>query len=100
MRAILTTEQRNLLLAEHRTERDRRRANRIKAVLLRDDGWSYEHIAAALFLSDEGVRRQIKDYLKKNKPEEAQKEFQKAVDSYPKYGEKRPSGLSKQPTMP
>jgi transposase len=72
MRAILTTEQRNLLLAEHRTERDRRRADRIKAVLLRDDGWSYEHIAAALFLSDEGVRRQIKDYLKKNgklKPE-------------------------------
>lgn len=26
-----------------------------------------------------------KDYLKKNKPDEAQKEFQKAVDSYPKY---------------
>ena len=51
MGAILTTEQRNLLLAQHRTEHDRRRADRIKAVLLRDDGWSYEQIAAALFLS-------------------------------------------------
>jgi predicted ArsR family transcriptional regulator len=55
------------LLAQHRTERDRRRADRIKAVLLRDDGWSYEQIAAALFLSDEGVRRQIEDYLKNGK---------------------------------
>ena len=72
MGTILTMEQRNLLLAQHRTEHDRRRADRIKAVLLRDDGWSYEQIAAALFLSDEGVRRQIEDYLKKNgklKPE-------------------------------
>jgi hypothetical protein len=49
MGAILTTEQRNLLLAQHRTEHDRRRADRMKAVLLRDDGWSYEQIAAALF---------------------------------------------------
>jgi hypothetical protein len=38
------------LLAQHRTEHDRRRADRIKAVLLRDDGWSHEQIAAALFL--------------------------------------------------
>ena len=72
MGMILTTEQRNLLLAQHRTKHDRRRADRIKAVLLRDDGWSYERIAAALFLSDDGVRRQIGDYLNQNgklKPE-------------------------------
>jgi hypothetical protein len=64
MGAILTTEQRNLLLAQHRTEHDRRRADWMKAVLVRDDGWSHEQIAAALFLSDDGVRRQINDDLK------------------------------------
>jgi transposase len=41
--------------------------------LLRDDGWSYASIAEALFLSEEGIRQQLKDYLgsegKKLKPE-------------------------------
>lgn len=41
-------------------------ADRIKAVLLRDDGMSYGEIARVLFLSDEGVRQQIDDFLKQN----------------------------------
>jgi transposase len=36
------------------------------AVLLRDDGMSYGEIARVLFLSDEGVRQQIEDYLRQN----------------------------------
>jgi hypothetical protein len=35
-------------------------------VLLRDDGMSYGEIARVLFLSDEGVRQQIEDYLRQN----------------------------------
>ena len=53
--------------ARHRKERDGRVKDRIKAVLLRDKGYSYEEIAEVLFLSDEGVRRQIADYLREAK---------------------------------
>ena len=35
-------------------------------MLLRDDGMSYGEIARVLFLSDEGVRQQIEDYLRQN----------------------------------
>lgn len=59
---ILSLTEREKLLREHKGERDRRRADRIKVVLLRDDGWSYKAIAEALFLSDEGVRKQLKAY--------------------------------------
>ena len=66
METILTTEQRKLLLARHRNERDKRVADRIKAVLLRDEGMSYRAIARVLFLTDEGARQQVEDFLKKN----------------------------------
>ena len=60
------------LLRCHRSERDGRIKDRIKVVLLYDDGWSYASIAEALFLSEEGVRQQLKDYVesdgKKLKP--------------------------------
>lgn len=61
------------LLKRHRHERDGRVKDRIKVILLRDDGWSYASIAEALFLSEEGVRQHLMDYLdsngKKMKPE-------------------------------
>jgi transposase len=71
MGELLTLEQRQGLLDRHRGERDRRVADRIKAVLLRDDGWSYERIAEALFLSDEAIRKHIADFIgtAKLKPE-------------------------------
>ena len=53
-------------MVRHRGERDGRVGDRIKAVLLRDDGMSYGEIARVLFLSDEGVRQQIEDYLRQN----------------------------------
>ena len=63
--------QRQELLFRHRTERDRRVADRIKAVLLAEKSWSCEQIAQALFLSDESIRKHLKDYTKaqKLKPE-------------------------------
>jgi len=47
-------------------ELDGRVRDRIKAVLLRDDGMSYGDIARVLFLSNEGVRLQIEDYLRQS----------------------------------
>ena len=66
MGTILSAEERKDLLVRHKGERDGRVKDRIKAVLLRDDGMSYADIARVLFLSDEGIRQQIEDYLKRN----------------------------------
>jgi transposase len=63
MTRILTPTSRIDLLQQHKRERDRRIADRIKVVLLYDDGWSCKSIAKVLFLSEEGVRQQLKDYV-------------------------------------
>lgn len=55
MSGFLSKAVRAQLIFRHRAERDSRVCDRIKAVLLRDEGWGYEEIAHALFLSDEGV---------------------------------------------
>ena len=72
MERFLEPNTREALLKRHKQERDRRVADRIKVVLLYDDGWSCTSIAEALFLSDEGVRKQLQDYIdsegKKLKP--------------------------------
>jgi transposase len=59
---ILTPAVRQALLHQHKKERDRRVADRIKAVILRDEGWTHDAIAEALLLSEEGVRQHLKDY--------------------------------------
>jgi transposase len=66
MGTILTAEERQQLLVRHKGERDGRIKDRIEAVLLRDDGMSYGEIARVLFLTDEGVRQQVADYLQRN----------------------------------
>jgi transposase len=66
MGTILTAEERTNLLGRHKRERDGRVKDRIKAALLRDEGMSYGEIARVLFLSDEGVRQQIEEFLKQN----------------------------------
>ncbi len=55
------------LRAQHRMEKNRRVADRIKAVLLASSGWSYIHIAEALFLDDETVSRHVKEYQEEQK---------------------------------
>lgn len=68
---LLTNDERDRLKAQHRLERDKRICDRIKAVLLRDKGWSYQQIADALLLSDQAVHNHIEDYMqaRKLKPE-------------------------------
>jgi transposase len=67
MGLILPPELHEDLLRRHRGERDGRVKDRIKAVLLRDKGYSYEEIADALLISDEGARKHVDDYLREEK---------------------------------
>jgi transposase len=67
MGIILPDELHIALRERHRKERDGRVKDRIKAVLLRDKGYSYEEIAEVLFLSDEGARKQVEDYLREER---------------------------------
>ena len=56
MKHFLSTQERNKLQSQHRLERDKRVCDRIKAVLLSDEGWDFREIAHVLLLSDEAVR--------------------------------------------
>lgn len=64
---FLSIEERTRLVQAHKRERDKRVADRMKAVLLRDDAWSLSAIAEALFLTEEGVRQHLKDYAASGK---------------------------------
>jgi len=64
MEKILTSKEREELIQLHRKERDKRICDRIKAVLLHDDGYSYSEIAKILLLDDETIRRHVQNYLK------------------------------------
>ncbi len=48
MEKLLTLKEREKLITRHRKERDKRICDRIKAVLLVDDGYSYTEIARIL----------------------------------------------------
>lgn len=71
MKEFLTDQERATLRKQHKKERDKRICDRIKAVLLRDKGWTWMQIAEALLLSEEVLRKHIQDYhdSKKLKPE-------------------------------
>jgi len=68
---FLSDEERDQLKNQHKKERDGRIRDRIKAVLLRDKGWTWMQISEVLLLSEEALRNHIKDYQasKKLKPE-------------------------------
>lgn len=61
---FLTSEARKELLFEHKHEKDKHFADRLKTILHLDAGWSYEEIAEALLLDDSTIRRYEKNYLK------------------------------------
>lgn len=71
MKIGLTLEEKTALEAQHRKERDRRVADRIKAILLSDEGWSMAQISQALRIHLETVRTHLQEYetLQKLKPE-------------------------------
>lgn len=64
---ILDSAERTGLIKRHRTERDGRIRDRIKAVLLADDGWTAERIAVALFIDEQTVRQHLRDYQESKK---------------------------------
>ena len=69
--SFLTDEERAQLKTQHKREHDGRVRDRIKAVLLRDKGWTWMQIADALLLSEEVLRKHLKEYQasRKLKPE-------------------------------
>jgi len=68
---FLNDDERAQLKAQHKKERDKRICDRIKAVLLYDKGWTLMQTAEALLLSDDAIRKHIKEYKasRKLKPE-------------------------------
>jgi transposase len=67
MKKALTAQERATLAIQHKSERDGRIRDRIKAVLLYDKGYSYTKIAEILLLDDETIRRHVNDYFIKKK---------------------------------
>ncbi len=62
MKDFLVSEEKRILRQAHRAERVKKKADRIKTILLLNEGWSYEQIAQALFLDDSTVRRYQTEY--------------------------------------
>ena len=67
MKNFLTAEERAKLKAHHRREHDGRIRDRIKSVLLSDDGWTQPMIAKALLVDDQTVGNYLKDYKESGK---------------------------------
>jgi len=55
------------LRLQHKKEKNRKNADRLKAVLLSNKGWTYRAIAEALFIDEETVSAHISDYKTKHK---------------------------------
>lgn len=62
MTKVLTELERQGLLIQHKKSREKQEADRIKVVLLVDDGWSFEQIGKALFLDESTVSRHFHTY--------------------------------------
>lgn len=59
---FLSEQEKVQLKFQHKKERDKRICDRIKAILLYDDGWLPKDIAKVLLITDEAVRNHIEDY--------------------------------------
>ncbi len=67
MKIALTSETRLKLLKQHKQEKLSKSCDRIKAVLLSDDGLSCTEIGKVLFLHEDSITRHLKDYISSNK---------------------------------
>jgi transposase len=63
MKSFLTSSEVAELRARHRSEQDGKVRDRIKAVLLADDGWSCRSIATALIIHEETVAKHLANYI-------------------------------------
>lgn len=59
---FLTSEERLSLVRRHKLEKDGRKKDRIKFIVLLNDGWSYSEISKVLLLDDQTLRNYWKDY--------------------------------------
>ena len=59
---FLTPEKRLSLVRSHKLEKDGRRKDRIKFIVLLNDGWSYSEISRVLLLDDQTLRNYWKNY--------------------------------------
>lgn len=64
MGKFLTPAQRDILHEAHHSSRFRKSADRIKAILLLDEGFSYQQVAKILLLDEMTIRRYEKEYRK------------------------------------
>lgn len=64
---LLTEDQKHELEARHRRERDKRVCDRIKAVLLKSEGWPNRAIAQALRVREETIQQHLSDWLELEK---------------------------------
>ena len=62
MRDFLVPQEQAVLLEAHRAERVKKKADRIKTILLLHEGLSYEQISQVLFLDDSTIRRYETNY--------------------------------------
>lgn len=67
MKITLSEEQKEKLEEQHKTERDSRICDRIKAVLLTNEGWTQKQIAQALRIHETTVWGHVKDYVLQEK---------------------------------
>lgn len=67
MSIFLTEQDRAALHVQHRQEKDLRVADRIKAVLLSDKGWTYRQIAEALLIDEQTTGRHVDEYRESKK---------------------------------
>jgi transposase len=67
MEVVLAEADKKELEVRHRTERDSRIADRMKAVLLRAEGWTQTAIAQALRVCTETVHDHLQDYIDSEK---------------------------------
>ena len=67
MKINLTEEQKKHLEAQHKSERDGRIRDRIKAVLLANEKWTYKQIAQALRIHETTVFEHLDDYSREEK---------------------------------
>lgn len=64
---FLTERDRAQLKVQHKGERDGRVRDRIKAVLLTDEGWTPQQIAKVLLISDQAIREHVHEYQTSHK---------------------------------
>ena len=67
MTVELSAAQKKALETQHRVERDGRVRDRIKAVLLKSEGWTNEAIGQALRIHPETVAAHLRDWMQEEK---------------------------------